>query len=269
MGRLARCAKAGVIREGRKVTESDLSPPRTLRFEVFRFNPEDPASRPHMDTFELEEAPYMSLFIALNQIRERLDPSLQFDFVCRAAACGSCAMLVNGRPALACRTVTASLPAHIRLHPLPVFKLIGDLSVDTGTWFRQMAERLQAWVHERESFDPAGVEARMDDDLARSIYEVDRCIECGCCVASCGMANVRPDFVGPAGLDRIARFVMDPRDTRSEENWFEVISTDEGVFGCLGLMACQAVCPKNLPLLEVYAYLRRKMLTSLRLPRAV
>ncbi len=33
-------------------------------------------------------------------------------------------------------------------------------------------------------------------------------------------------------------------------------------------MACQAVCPKNLPLLEVYAYLRRKMLGNLLLPRA-
>ncbi len=241
---------------------------RRLRFEIFRFNPEDPASRPHMDTFELEETPYMSLFIALNRIRERHDPSLQFDFVCRAAACGSCGMLVNGRPALACRTVTSSLPSCIRLHPLPVFKLIGDLSVDTGIWFRQMAERLEAWIHERAPFDPTVEEARMDDDIARSIYEVDRCIECGCCVASCGMANVRPDFVGPAGLNRIARFAMDPRDSRAGENWFEVISTDEGVFGCLGLMACQAVCPKNLPLLEVYAYLRRKMLIQIARPQS-
>lgn len=241
---------------------------RRLRFEIFRFNPEDPASRPHMDTFELEETPYMSLFIALNRIRERHDPSLQFDFVCRAAACGSCGMLVNGRPALACRTVTSSLPDCIRLHPLPVFKLIGDLSVDTGIWFRQMAERLEAWIHERAPFDPTVEEARMDDDIARSIYEVDRCIECGCCVASCGMANVRPDFVGPAGLNRIARFAMDPRDSRAGENWFEVISTDEGVFGCLGLMACQAVCPKNLPLLEVYAYLRRKMLIQIARPQS-
>ncbi len=241
---------------------------RRLRFEIFRFNPEDPASRPHMDTFELEETPYMSLFIALNRIRERHDPSLQFDFVCRAAACGSCGMLVNGRPALACRTVTSSLPGCIRLHPLPVFKLIGDLSVDTGIWFRQMAERLEAWIHERAPFDPTVEEARMDDDIARSIYEVDRCIECGCCVASCGMANVRPNFVGPAGLNRIARFAMDPRDSRAGENWFEVISTDEGVFGCLGLMACQAVCPKNLPLLEVYAYLRRKMLIQIARPHS-
>jgi fumarate reductase iron-sulfur subunit len=48
----------------------------------------------------------MTLFIALTELRETQDPSLQFDFVCRAGICGSCGMLINGRPGLACRTLT-------------------------------------------------------------------------------------------------------------------------------------------------------------------
>ena len=240
---------------------TDKSPtPRRLRFEIFRFNPEDGDSEPHTETFELDETPYMSLYIALNQIREKRDPSLQFDFACRSAICGSCGMLVNGRPALACRTLTADLPETIHLYPLPVFKLIGDLSVDTGTWFRDMAERTEAWIHERLPFDPDAEEERMSDDLAQAIYEGDRCIECGCCVASCGVANVEPDFLGAAGLNRIARFMLDPRDTRDDTDWFGVIATEHGVFGCIGMMACADVCPKNLPLLEVYSYLRRRSL---------
>ncbi|MDH5304254.1 MAG: fumarate reductase iron-sulfur subunit [Gammaproteobacteria bacterium] len=238
------------------------TPARQLRFEIFRYDPEDPASTPHMQSFELEEAPYMTLYIALNQLREKQDPSLQFDFACRSAICGSCGMLVNGRPALGCRTLTAGLPDVIRLHPLPVFKLIGDLSVDTGRWFRQMVEENEAWMHAAQPFDPQAPEQRMDDDLAQAIYAGERCIECGCCVASCGVANLRPDFAGPAGLNRIARFMMDPRDTRSDADWFEVVSNSDGVFGCLGMMACHDVCPKQLPLLEVYAYLRRKMLAT-------
>lgn len=55
---------------------------------------------------------------------------------------------------------------------------------------------------------------------------------------------------------------MDPRDDRSDADWFEAVSTDEGVFGCIGLMACHDVCPKELPLLEVYSYLRRRMLLN-------
>ncbi len=235
-------------------------PGRTLRFEIFRWDASRPEVEPRMESFELEETPYMTLFLALNRIRESQAPSLQFDFACRSAVCGSCGMMVNGRPVLGCQTLTANLPEVIRLHPLPGFELIGDLSVDTGRWFRGMAEQVEAWVHEREPFDPEAPEQPMDDDLARALYEGERCIECGCCVAGCGVANTNPHFVGPAGLNRIKRFMMDPRDERSEDDWFDVVAGEDGVFGCVGLMACQDVCPKDLPLLEVYAYLRRRAL---------
>jgi len=235
---------------------------RELIFEIFRYNPEDPQSQPRMQTYRLDEEPYMTLYRALNRIREKLDPGLQFDFACRSAVCGSCGMMVNGRPTLACKTLTSDLDHTIRLHPLPAFKLIGDLSVDTGTWFREMAERVQGWIHERQPFDPQAIEERMDNQLADAIYESDRCIECGCCVASCGVANTREEFLAPAGLNRIARFMMDPRDRRDDDDWFDVVASTEGVFGCVGLMACHDVCPKELPLLEVYAYLRRRALGS-------
>lgn len=238
------------------------SQPRRLRFEIFRYNQQDPDSTPHMQEFELEETPYMSLYIALNQIRETLEPSLQFDFACRSAICGSCGMMVNGRPMLGCRTQTSDLPDLIRLHPLPVFKLVGDLSVDTGTWFREMVENTEGWVHAKNAFDPGATEERMDDELAQKIYESDRCIECGCCIASCGVANINAEFYGPAGLNRVARFAMDPRDARSGSEWFDVVASDQGVFGCIGMMACADICPKELPLLEVYAYLRRRALFS-------
>ena len=53
---------------------------RKLHIEVFRYNPLDPASVPHMQSFYVEEYSSMTLFIALNIIREQQDPSLQFDF---------------------------------------------------------------------------------------------------------------------------------------------------------------------------------------------
>lgn len=234
--------------------------PRNLHFEIFRHNPQDPASEPRIARYELAEEPYMTLFRALNRIREEQAPDLQFDFACRSAVCGSCGMLVNGRPTLACKTLTGQLEDPIRLYPLPAFRLIGDLSVDTGSWFRSMNERVAAWIHERQPFDPKAEEERMDDDLAQAIYDADRCIECGCCVAACGVANTRPDFLAPAGINRMGRFFLDPRDRRAGADWFELIADEDGVYGCIGLMACADVCPKELPLLEMYAYLRRRML---------
>jgi fumarate reductase iron-sulfur subunit len=232
---------------------------RKLTFHIFRYNPLDPKSEPHLEDFYLEETDSMTIFIALNRLREEQDPSLQFDFCCRAGICGSCAMVINGRPDLACHTKTKDLPAEITLLPLPVFKLIGDLSVDTGTWFRAMNEKVQSWIHTDKVFDPQAIEERMDNALAEEIYELERCVECGCCVAACGTANMRPDFVGAVALNRIARFMMDPRDERSEKEYFEVVGTDEGIFGCMGLLGCEDVCPKDLPLQDQLGLLRRKM----------
>ncbi len=232
---------------------------RSLKIRILRYNPQEPGSVPHMQTYDLEEADGMTLFIALNEIREKQDASLQFDFVCRAGICGSCAMIIDGRPGLACRTLTQSLPAEFTLAPLPVFELIGDLSVDTGKWMRAMSEHLQGWLHMKEEVDLSRLEARMEPDLAEKIYELDRCIECGCCVAGCGTARMRKDFVGAVGLNKIARFRVDPRDTRSDDDFYELIGDDQGVFGCMSLLACHDVCPKDLPLATQIAFMRRKM----------
>jgi fumarate reductase iron-sulfur subunit len=233
---------------------------RSLEIQVFRFNPAEPGQEPHYQSFELEEADGMTLFIALNEIRENLDPTLQFDFVCRAGICGSCGMLINGRPGLACRTLTSDLDPVIRLAPLPVFELIGDLSVNTGKWMRAMSERLQTWVHGTGAeVDLGALEETMEPALAESIYELERCIECGCCIAGCGTVQMREDFVGAVGLNKMARFRLDPRDNRDDADFYEVIGDDEGVFGCMSLMGCDDVCPKDLPLATQIAFLRRKM----------
>ncbi len=92
---------------------------RRLQFDIFRYNPQDPQSTPHTDTFHLDETDSMTLFIALTKIREELDPSLQFDFCCRAGICGACAMVINGRPGLACKTLIKELPDQITLMPCP------------------------------------------------------------------------------------------------------------------------------------------------------
>jgi fumarate reductase iron-sulfur subunit len=240
---------------------ADATEHRMLKFHILRYNPQDPGAKARMQTYELEEADGMTLFIALNEIREKQDPSLQFDFVCRAGICGSCGMMINGRPSLACRTVTKNLGMETTLAPLPVFELIGDLSVNTGKWMRAMSERLQTWVHAKQGeVDLKRIEQPMDADLAEKIYELDRCIECGCCVSGCGTARMRADFVGAVGLNKIARFRLDPRDARTDEDYYELIGDDSGVFGCMSLLACHDVCPKNLPLSTQLAFMRRKMI---------
>ena len=236
---------------------------RMLKISILRFDPNDPNDFPHMETFEIEEAYGMTLYIALNQIREHHDNSLKFDFVCRAGICGSCSMLVDGKPTLACRTLTSKLGEEITLAPLPLFELIGDLSIYTGKWMRGLNKKLENWIHDKEAeLNVDKLEEKMEPELADEIYELDRCVECGCCVAGCGTIQMRPDFVGAVGLNKIARYHLDPRDKRSEEDYYELIGNEDGVFGCMTLLGCEDVCPKDLPLQTKIAYLRRMMLKT-------
>src|ERR1043166_1907249 len=160
---------------------------RMLKISILRYNPRQAGSVPGMVTYELDEAENMTLFMALMEIRENQEPSLEFDFVCRAGICGSCGMMINGRPTLACRTLTRDLGAEITLAPLPVFELIADLSVDTGKWMRGMTERMESWLHmKQQEVDLKRLEERMEPEAAGKIYELDRCIESGCCVPGWG-----------------------------------------------------------------------------------
>ena len=123
-----------------------------------------------------------------------------------------------------------------------------------------MAEHLQTWIHQRETeINIAALEEKMEPELAEKIYELERCIECGCCVAACGTAQMRSDFVGAVGLMQLARFKLDPRDARTDADYYEVIGDENGVFGCMTLLGCEDVCPKNLPLAQQIAYMRRTM----------
>ena len=242
---------------------SEMKKPRILKISILRFDPHDPEDFPHMETFEIEEADGMTLFVVLNEIREHHDNALKFDFVCRAGICGSCSMLVNGRPTLACRTLTKKLDEHITLAPLPLFELIGDLSIYTGKWMRGLNERLETWIHDKEDeLQVDKLEQKMEPKLADEIYELDRCVECGCCVAGCGTIQMKPDFVGAVGLNKVARYHLDPRDKRSDEEYYELIGDEDGVFGCMTLLGCEDVCPKDLPLQSKIAYLRRMMVKT-------
>ncbi len=236
-----------------------MSEARTLKINILRYDPHLPDDKPHMETFEVTEAQGMTLYIVLNDIRKHMDNSLKFDFVCRAGICGSCGMLINGRPGLACSTLTAKLGTEITLAPLPTFELIGDLSVDTGNWMRGLNERLETWIHNEEKVNYDRLEERMEPELADEIYEIDRCIECGCCVAGCGTMQMNDDFAGAVGLNKIARYQLDPRDKRDDEDYYELVGDEDGVFGCMTLLGCEDVCPKDLPLQSKIAYLRRKM----------
>jgi fumarate reductase iron-sulfur subunit len=233
---------------------------REITITALKYNPSDPNSKPTFVEYQLEETPGMTLYIALTKIKATVDHDLSSDFVCRAGICGACGMVVNGKPRLACKTLTSEFKeGKIDLLPLPTFPLIKDLSVDTGSWMKNMSIRVNSWIVSNEETDISKLEKRIEPEVSDEVFELDRCIECGLCVAACSTAIMREDFVGAVGLNRVARFSIDPHDERTDEDFYELIGDDEGIFGCMSLLACEDHCPKNLPLQSKIAYMRRKM----------
>ncbi len=234
---------------------------RELTIKVLRYNPQGTDLKPYFQDYKITETDSMTIYLALTQIRESQDAGLSFDFVCRAGICGSCAMMINGRPKLACRTLTKDLPEEIMLLPLPTFKLIKDLSVNTGVWMDAMSKRVESWIHTSHEVDISQLEEPIEPEVADEVFELDRCIECGCCVAGCGTKLIKEDFVGAVGLNRIARFECDPHDERTADDYYELVGDDNGIFGCMTLLGCEDTCPKHLPLQNKIAYMRRKLAT--------
>ena len=248
------------VEEVIKKSEMSIDEGREITIRSFKYNPSNPDSKPKFVDYKLRETPGMTLYIALTKIKATIDNDLSSDFVCRAGICGACGMLVNGKPQLACKTLTSDFEGgKIELLPLPTFKLIKDLSVDTGTWMKNMSLRVNSWIVSKEKTDISKIEKPVEPEVAQEVFELDRCIECGICVASCSTAIMREDFVGAVGLNRVARFQIDPHDERTDEDFYELIGDDDGIFGCMSLLACEDHCPKKLSLQSKIAYMRRKM----------
>ena len=70
------------------------------------------------------EVPYNDEWVvldALNYVKDQLDPTLSYRWSCHMAVCGSCGMMVNGEPKLACKAFLRDYPGAIRVEPLAPF----------------------------------------------------------------------------------------------------------------------------------------------------
>ena len=137
----------------------------------------DGDARRRFDVDVGEPAMVLDVLLAL----QRLDPSLGFRYSCRVAMCGTCAIRVDGRPALACRTPVAAAGDELLLEPLAGLPVVRDLIVDTTPfwnawrsvepWFTPRADaeepRVLAAGDERREAVEAGGGQRLLDRLDR------------------------------------------------------------------------------------------------------
>ncbi|VTR51189.1 Fumarate reductase iron-sulfur subunit [Serratia fonticola] len=102
---------------------------KTLKIEVMRYNPERDAE-PHFETFSVPYDEQTSLLDALGYIKDNLAPDLSYRWSCRMAICGSCGMMVNRVPKLACKTFLREYTDGMKVEALGNFPIERDLVVD-------------------------------------------------------------------------------------------------------------------------------------------
>jgi succinate dehydrogenase / fumarate reductase iron-sulfur subunit len=212
-------------------------------FKVSRF---DPASdtQPSYQEYTLDVSEGMTILEALLRIQAEQDGSLAFRYACRGAVCGSCAMVINGRIDLTCRTQVRGLETEtITVEPLPNLPVLKDLVVDMEPFFERNRD-VQPWLQPTE---PAPERERLVDPTQWAEAEpYTNCILCASCYGVCPAAARDPEYLGPAALAKHYRFLADVRDVADDKR-MALVDSEQGVWGCDMVWSCVEVCPKGVP----------------------
>lgn len=183
------------------------------------------------------------------------DPTVAFRYSCRSGLCGTCTVLLDGRPVLACQTPVPSAPA-ADLAPLGGYPVVRDLVVDPTPFVERWDRAMPAVVGAEMAADalprPIGPAPGALGSAADSID----CISCGACFAACDMAGAGTTFLGPAALTRAMVATADHRDVSRTRRLAQVAGPD-GTDGCHGIGACSLVCPRDLDPQRAIRRLRR------------
>ncbi|MDH7500599.1 MAG: succinate dehydrogenase iron-sulfur subunit [candidate division NC10 bacterium] len=226
------------------------------QFLIFRFDPER-EKEPHFSSFFLNLEGSQSVLGALMEIQDRLDPSLAFRYSCRGAVCGSCGMVINGSLNLACKVLLSQLPeGPIIVEPLPHLEVEKDLVVNMEPFWKAY-EQIQPWLHSREASPEK--EYRVSEKERARIDQFINCILCACCYGACPVIARDPNYIGPAALAKLYRFVGDAREQR-QYALLQQVDDPRGVWGCDTVFRCIDACPKDVRPTDGIASLRRSLM---------
>lgn len=228
-------------------------------FKILRYDARAPEAEPRFATYRISVIPGLTVLAVLLRIRDEIDGTLAFRSSCRSAVCGSCAMVINGKIDLACRTQVAAFNTDtIVLEPLPNFEVLKDLVVDMTPFWR-MYEKVKPYLI-RESPVP-------EKEIPQSVEERNRidqfvnCILCACCYGACPVLARDPDYVGPAAGVKLERFALDSRDERPAEV-LERFNDEKGVWACDTVFRCIDACPKDVRPTDAIVGLRKALVKN-------
>lgn len=240
-------------------TQNDQDVP-TVIFRIRRFDPAEDMI-PYYQDFKVPVPPGMVVLEGLWYIKEHLDPSLAWRASCRMGVCGSCGMMINGRPNLACNTQVRDVATDVLiLAPLPNFDIVRDLVPDLAPMFK----RHQALMPFIERPDAAELPTEPDDQFWQSeeqlleYLQFSYCIKCGCCMSACPTVATDRKYSGPQPLAQGYRYMIDSRDGAFAERK-KILAGGAGPWRCHYAGECSRVCPKGVDPARAIQLMKRQL----------
>lgn len=189
-----------------------------------------------------EKATVLDLLL---KVKEEQDPTLALRYSCRMAICGSCGMVINGRPMLACQTKLSDLgTTDISVEPMWNYPVVKDLVTDMGEFFDKHRRVKPYMLRREEEIFEGGDEFRQRPEDVERYLDFAYCIFCGLCYSACPRVAENPEFLGPQALGQAARWIFDSRDRGAQER-MRIVDSEDGLWSCHYIGSCSEVCPRG------------------------
>jgi fumarate reductase iron-sulfur subunit len=101
----------------------------TITLRLTRFRPGLDAA-PHEGMYQIPYQENMTVLEALRRVHAEQDDTLSFRWSCAQGKCGTCTVVLNGRPVLSCLTLLE--PGEAKLEPPRKGRVLRDLTTDVG-----------------------------------------------------------------------------------------------------------------------------------------
>lgn len=258
------------------------------KFTVRIERQDHPSKAPYWQSFDIDYETGLNVTGVLQRIsadpttKEGLKVSpVAYESGCLEEVCGSCTMRINGQVRQACSALVDRLldddPAGIELRPMSKFPVVRDLCVDRYRLFRAL-EKLQCWIPV-DGYDDMGSGPKQTPAQQELNYPLSQCMSCGCCLDACPQYNEvaverhegeseeayreRRDeqydlhFIGAAAMSQAVLMNSNPTGKALATRRIEALIAAGGIQNCGKAGNCQAVCPKDIPLMHSWGRVNR------------
>ncbi len=216
-----------------------------------------------------EDMSFLEMLDVLNEeLISKGEEPVEFDHDCREGICGTCSLMINGRPHGPESRITVC-QLHMRsfndgdtivIEPwrAKAFPVIKDLIVDRTSFDR--IQQAGGYISVNTSGRPVDANAiPIEKEMADNSFAAATCIGCGACVAACKNASAMLFTAA-----KVSQFALLPQGQVEAadrvQNMVQQMDL-EGFGNCTNTGACEVECPKGISL-ENIARMNREYLSA-------